>query len=132
MAQVKIAGDAVVIVSSLKLEDLKKAEKYAPKALVIRGGEDGKEEIFRISTTTGTGGLNKNGAIFGSQTHDENKYAAITVVLSRAVENPKEFVAEEFGVALGYLNELEKTLPRVIEGIDSRKTEIMNSITVVQ
>ena len=45
-------GQAIVVVSDVKLEDIKKIEKYRPDALVLKGGEDNKEEIFRIGTGT--------------------------------------------------------------------------------
>mgnify|MGYP007102082194 CR=1 FL=1 len=43
MAKITIAGEAVIITSALKLEDIKKVQKYRPKELVLKGGEDGKE-----------------------------------------------------------------------------------------
>ena len=43
MAKIVIAGDAVVVTSAMKLEDIKTIEKYRPKELVLKGGEDGKE-----------------------------------------------------------------------------------------
>ena len=42
MAKIVIAGDAVVITSALKLEDIKTIAKYNPKALTLMGGEDGR------------------------------------------------------------------------------------------
>ena len=53
MAKVKTMGQAIVVVSEVKLDDIKKIEKYRPEALVLKGGEDGKEEIFRIGTGAG-------------------------------------------------------------------------------
>ena len=41
MAKIVIAGDAVVVTSAMKLEDIKTIEKYRPKELVLKGGEDG-------------------------------------------------------------------------------------------
>ena len=51
MAKIVIAGDAVVVTSAMKLEDIKTIEKYRPKELVLKGGEDGKEPIFGVGTT---------------------------------------------------------------------------------
>ena len=41
MAKITIAGDAAVVTSAMKLEDIKTIEKYRPKELVLKGGEDG-------------------------------------------------------------------------------------------
>lgn len=49
MAKIVIAGDAVVVTSAMKLEDIKTIEKYRPKELVLKGGEDGKEAIHSVS-----------------------------------------------------------------------------------
>ena len=53
MAKVKTMGQAIVVVSEVKLEDIKKIQKYRPEALVLKGGEDNKEEIFRIGIGDG-------------------------------------------------------------------------------
>ena len=55
MAKITIAGDAAVVTSAMKLEDIKTIEKYRPKELVLKGGEDGKEPIFAVGTTNGAG-----------------------------------------------------------------------------
>mgnify|MGYP000937705903 CR=1 FL=1 len=62
MAKIVIAGDAVVVTSAMKLEDIKTIEKYRPKELVLKGGEDGKEPIFGVGTTHGAGNINAVGA----------------------------------------------------------------------
>jgi len=89
MAKIVIAGDAVVVTSALKLEDIHTIEKYRPKALVLKGGEDGKEPIFAIGTTSGAGNINEVGASFGRESHDEGKLATVTMVIgSTAVSDP--------------------------------------------
>lgn len=133
MAKVVIAGDAVVITSSMKLEDLLTIAKYRPNALVLKGGEDNKETIFRISANkNGDGEINKYGATFGSESHDEEKLATITVFLNRADGDVKEQVADALGSALINLGALEETLPAVLEEIAAEKATVMDSITVAQ
>jgi len=133
MAKVVIAGDAVVITSSMKREDLLTIAKYRPNALVLKGGEDNKETIFRISANkNGDGEINKYGATFGSESHDEEKLATITVFLNRADGDVKEQVADALGSALINLGALEETLPAVLEEIAAEKATVMDSITVAQ
>ena len=88
MAKIVIAGDAVVITSALKLEDIKTIAKYNPKALTLMGGEDGKEPIFAIGVTNGPGSINDVGASFGRESYDDEKLAVITMVT--VLENLKE------------------------------------------
>ena len=131
MAQVIIAGNAVVITSSMKLADLATIKKYRPKALRLMGGENGKEELFAIDVVSGgNGGLNGVGAVFGSATQDEAKKACITIELPAVQGDVKEYVADKFGEALIHLNTLEAKLPDVLTEIAEQKTGIMANITV--
>ena len=132
MAKIIIAGEAVVITSALKLEDIRKVEKYRPDALVLKGGEDGKEPIFRVGVCNGTGKINKYGAEFGSETHDEEKFATITLVINGLEGDIREAVAESIGTAILNLNKLEETIPAVIAEIDAEKNAILGNITVAQ
>lgn len=132
MARIVIAGDAVVVTSALKLEDIRTIEKYRPKSLVLMGGEDGKEPIFAIGTTKGAGNINAIGASFGRETHDEEKFATITMVCNKADGDVVEHVADALGAAIINLNKLEATLPAVLQEIEAEKAEVMSNITVAQ
>lgn len=129
MAKTKIFGDSVVMTSSVKLADLKNIAKYAPKALTLMGGEDGKEPIFSICIgKSGAGSLNAFGATFAPATRDSEGKATITMMIPAAVEKAKEWVVEEFGGALMNLAELEKQLPAVVEKIAADKKAVEDSI----
>ncbi len=131
MAKITIVGDAVVVTSAMKLEDIKTIQKYRPDALVLKGGEDGKEPIFKLGYGT-NGNINKYGAEFSSETHDENKLAIMTLVCKDAGENIKEVVADTIGAYVMTLNKLEATLGNVLTEIAADKQTIMDSITVAQ
>lgn len=133
MAKIVIAGDAVVVKSTLKLEDIRTIEKYRPKALVLKGGEDGKEPIFAIGTTNGAGNINEVGASFGRESHDEEKLAVITMCTGGAVAGDiKEWVADHIGSAIISLNKLEEQLPAVLAEIEAEKAAVLSNITVAQ
>lgn len=132
MAKIVIAGDAIVITSALKLEDIKTIQKYRPNELVLRGGENGKEPIFAIGVTEGAGNINEVGASFGRASHDDDKLATITMVAGGVVGDVKEWVADRVGGAIINLNKLEEKLPAVLEEIASQKAEVMSNITVAQ
>ena len=131
MAKITIAGEAVVITSALKREDIELLEKYRPDALILKGGEDGKKPIFRIATTTGAGDINKYGASFGGETHDEAKLATITMMSGVVGEDIREAVAEKVGTAILNLNKLEATLPEVLDEISAEKAAILDNIQVI-
>lgn len=129
MAKITIAGKAVVVTSTLKLEDIKTVGKYRPKALSVYGGEDGKEEVFAIKA-----GCNENfskyGICFADETRDE-KLATITMTTNYDGDDIDGFVADYFGAAIIYLNKLEETLPAVIEEIAAERASVMSNITVI-
>ncbi len=130
MAKIVIAGDAVVITSALKLEDIKTIAKYSPKALTLMGGDDGKEPIFAIGVTNGPGSINDVGASFGRESYDDEKLAVITMVTNGATGNVKEWVADRIGGAIMKLNALEAKLPAVLEELAGQKAAVMEAITV--
>ena len=133
MARITIVGQAIVVTSSLALEDIKTVAKYRPEALTLYGGEDDKEPVFKLGVTSGTGAIGKYGAEFGTETRDEEKLAVMTLILdSEAGEDPKEYVADKLGGALMNLNALEEKLPSVIEEIAAERTKILEAITVTQ
>ena len=130
MAKIVIAGEAVVITSAMKLEDIRKIAKYRPDALTLKGGEDGKEPIFRIGACAGAGKINKYGAEFGGETHDDAKLATITLVNVDLNGDIREAVVDEIGTAILSLNKLEETLPAVLDEIDEEKAAILENITI--
>lgn len=132
MAKITIAGDAVVVTSTLKLEDIKTVAKYRPDALVLKGGEDGKEPIFAVGVTEGTGNINEYGASFGRESHGAEKLAIITMGIGDVVGDVKEYVADSLGRAVVNLGKLEAQLPAVLEAIAAEKTSVMANIVVAQ
>ena len=133
MAKIIVAGEAVGITSSMKLTDLETIKKYNPKALVLMGGEDGKEPVFCIGVNRGkTGSINQFSVDFGAETRDDKKLATMTLMTSGVTGDVKEFVADKYGAALMLLNKLEATLPAALEAIAADKKAILENITVSQ
>lgn len=133
MAKIKIVGDAVVVTSAVKLEDYKKVKKYRPKALVLMGGEDNKEEIFRVGISSGNGSVKPYGIEFGKETRDENKLACITTVLEGiGDEDIKKYVADAYGQAILLLNKIEEKIPSVLAEIAAEESKILACISEIQ
>ena len=130
MAKISIAGQAVVVTSAMALEDIKTIKKYRPKALILKGGEDGKEPIFALGI--GECKINPVGASFNQATRDEAKLATLTMTTNFDGEDIVAFVTDTLGGALMNLNKLEETLPAVLAEINAEKATIQQNITVVQ
>lgn len=103
--KVKIAGNAVILSTDIKLEDLNKLNKRYPEALCLYQMEqDEIIELFRVLPTNTTSNISKYGIVFAEQ--DTNGNARATILLPENVENKKEYLKEEFGMALIYLNKI--------------------------
>lgn len=133
MAKVTIVGNAAVVTSTLKYEDIKTVAKYRPAELTLKGGEDGKEPVFAIAAKDGNGNINAFGACFGAATRDEDKFAQITLVVdANGDTDVKELIADQLGGALVNLAKLEEKLPAVIVEINAEKASVLECITVAQ
>ena len=132
MASIKVVGDAVVITSALKLEDIKLLQAARPKALEVSQDDDGKKKLlFRLGAGNGKGSVTEFGIVFGRVTNDGQGFAQYTQEISAGDKDVKEYVAELFGMPVMYLNELEKTLPDVIAEIKRQHQDVLDSIELV-
>lgn len=130
MAKIKTLGDAVVVVSTLKFEDIKFLEKYRKDALAIKGGEDNKEIIFRVGAS-GTPGANEYGITFEGATRDEAKQAILTLsLLKYEGEDIKGFIADQLGSTIIQLEKLEKTVPTILAEVKAEREAIVSSIEI--
>ena len=132
MSKITIAGNAVIVTAETTLSDLLKIQKYKPEALILMGGEDNKEPVFRILPKPGcAGSIDRNGAVFGAETHDAAKKAVITLGLTDPTDDIVGLVADKLGSAVTALNKLEATFPSVLQQIDADRAAIMASIQVI-
>ena len=103
------------------------------KALILMGGEDGKEPIFAMGVVRGSDGKIGNiGVEFGEETRDDAKLATMTLMVPADVKDMKEYVADKYGAALMNLAKLEESLPAVVAAIAADKQAIMDNINVAQ
>lgn len=132
MAKIIIAGGAMVVTSSAKLEDIKTLEKYAPKALsLFEKDEDGKkEETFRVTVGTGKGSIGSFGATFDGATYDKDGKATITMDIPAGTKDAKEYAAETVGKAVMQLNKVEAQFAAALEGVEAEKKAVRENITI--
>lgn len=132
MSKVKVVGDALVIKSAAKYEDIALIQKYRPEALVLMGGDDGKVPVFAISVCDGgTGEVSKYGMTFCSASHDNDRLATITLPLPPTNgEDVKDVIADKYGAAIAYLDKIEQGIASVVEAIKTERTAFKNTITV--
>ena len=130
-AKVNVVGDAMVVTSGAKLEDIKSIAKYRPNALVLMGGKDNKEELFRVGVTKGAGSISQYGVSFGKESRGDEGFAQITLLLPDG-KDVKEYISDTYGRALLNLEKLEGTFHGVLEEIGAEKARIEAVITVAE
>lgn len=129
MAKTKIFGEAIVVTSAIKLEDLKKVERYSRDSLILKGGEDGKQPIFGVCVAQeGMGNISSISVSFAPTTRNAEGYATVTMTIPDGVANAKEWMVDKFGGALMNLAALEKELPAVVEKIKADAKAVADSI----
>ena len=130
MSKIAVAGDAVVIVSSMKLEDLKKIQASKPDALVLKD-KDGNQE-FAVSTGC-HGEAGKYGVIFNAESNDGSGLACVTVARPALAEDEtiEDAIVDAYGAAITQLNAVEAGLPEVLKEIDKARAEIKSQVTVL-
>lgn len=116
MAKIRILGEAIVVTSSLKLEDIKTVKKYSPNDLVILKD---KEPVFALGTNSE--GISDMGISFCKA--DKDGFATMTIV-KRDQPDLKKFFLDEFGGAIAHLNALEEKLPASIEAINDARDAV--------
>jgi hypothetical protein len=112
-------GSAIVFESTLTVEEIKVVAKNRPDALKKYGGDDGKDELFSIGLTSGEGGISPAGARFSKSSFSQEGKATITLVIDSDVDpdKVKDAIVEQYTGAVGYIEELESTVPAIARDI---------------
>lgn len=131
MAKLTITGNAAVITSGLKTEDIKKVAKYNPAGMVVvnKDDEGKKKEVFRIAYDEKGGSLNQNGACFNAT--NSAGFATLTVDMGTMDADKREAAAKEkFGYGLIALNALEASFGEAVKKVTSDFDAMAKNISV--
>lgn len=128
MANIIIAGSSVVL-KSVKLETLKKLEKYAPEALCKR---DDKERLtFKIGVASeGTGTIAEKGVFFAPVTHDADGRATVTMAIPASVKDAKDWAADTLANVFTQLTGMEAAINAAEAKVDEAKAAMLEQIAV--
>lgn len=129
MANIKKFGEAVVITSGAKLEDIKKIAKYRPEALTLYSEGEEKEPVFCVGLSDDrAGSVSKFGIEFGGASADG--HAQVTAVYTGPEEGVAEALADTLGPQIVMLSKLEESFPGILEAIDADVAAIMSCIEI--
>jgi len=124
MAKIQPAGGAAALVSALTLEDIRLLEKYRPKALVLKEGD---EEVFRVGTST-EGCVTENGVCFAAATRDEAALAEVTLVVPADVKM-QEFAVDKIGPAYLQLGKVEENARQALSEIKEQLDQVRAAVS---
>lgn len=129
MAKLKVIGDAAVVTSALKLEQIKKMQKYDRDALkLIEKKND--EETTKYVITIGTSAFSGNSAVFASANSEGFATATIAIPAGMSANEKKEYVKDTFGNSLRLLNTLEANIVKAEENFDKEYAKLDASIEI--
>jgi hypothetical protein len=129
MSKVTIAGDAVVITSSMEAAVLKALTKFKPSAVKLVD-EKSKEELFSIGFGT-SASETKHGVVFTGVDAEGNATVTLSTPTGMNAEDKLTFVRDTFGAAILNLNKLETKLAGEIQEFNAAMAEVESSITTV-
>jgi len=127
MAKVTIAGNSYVIESTVSMADLEKVKKYRPSALELTDPET-NETFFKVGI--GSSSVTDYGVCFSGVSNNDAKLATATLSIPHDVENAKEHVLDEVGLALANLKKVEAGVAEALTGIRADLGAIAEDITV--
>ena len=128
--KIKIAGNAIILTSKIKLNTIAKLEKYNPNALTLSETDpDGYvTEIFRINTGK-VGSISKFGITFAEA--DAAGNATVTVLLPENTANKKAYVKDAFYNTLFLLKDIEDTIEVQVNQLETAFAELDTQIVEV-
>lgn len=134
MANITLNGDAVVITSALKTEEIATAAKYNPDALTLKVVDEltkTAEVVFSVSTGSESG-VSKYGIVFGGTSRDGRGFATATFKFTGSNDpaKAKEEIADKYGFALSQLNKVELAIPAALAQIAADKKAVIDAITI--
>lgn len=134
MKKIKVLNNSITITTDLSLEEIRKLEKYAPKALKIiqKTDKDETTEVFSISADNFEGDISKFGIKFNQET--SNKCATITALTACnfATEEAKEiFLKENLFETTKYLVAIEKQATAALKQLDKEMTAFKDLIDTI-
>lgn len=131
MAKIKVLGTALVMESSMKIEDVKKVAKYAPETLKILDEDGDVEFMVKVASPGTAGSINDFVVAFADTTTSAEGKAQVTLAINVwDGTDLKEMIADEFGTALVKLQEIESKFPAIVAKVQADREAVLENITI--
>lgn len=124
MSIIAIAGDRVVVTSTVSLDNLRLVAKHRPDALCLKDEEG--NETFRVGV--GSNNISPKGVSYANATYNEGGLATVSALIPEGTEDAKDYVVDTYGLAIANLNKVEAALPDIVREIKKTRDELRSSI----
>jgi len=124
--KIKISGDAFVLTSTIKEEEMALLKKNKPDALKITD-EDGND-VFCVGYNTGRPSISAFGITFGGTTRDENKNLTLTCLIPAGTVSAKEYVADIVNGVKANVEKIEKKVATDYTKVSEARKKLLDEI----
>jgi len=129
--RITVLGDALVVTSSLTVEEIEMLKKYDPDALKLFDADG--NQTFGVGYSSGNGNLTKKGVTFGATSN--GGFATLSVTLEgtegMTADALKETVADILGEIPVKLAAVEQAAPAKLAEVREARTTLINSINIL-
>lgn len=129
--KIQVFDSVAVITSSVKYDELKFVQKYAPQSMTLWKDEKKTDPLFHVTAKNGADGdISDAGAIFGKGNNDGFAQISMIVKPGEGVD-VKEFLADQIGKGVAGLKAFEEAFPAIYTALKDERDGVLASIEVL-
>lgn len=128
---IKIVGDAMVVVSEVNLDTIKKLEKAFPESLILRENDPANNEmipVFRVCSGK-TASFSNNGIAFTGAAA-EGKATCTMLLMADTAEKKEQFIKDNLAKGILRMVRLEEQIVGAAEELEATYATAMACVSV--
>ena len=124
MANIKVIGDAMIVTSAIKMEDIKLLQRLDADGLIARDKDD--EPVYAVFTGA-SGFMEDTGIRFTGA--DRDGFATVTILLPSTTQDKREeYIKENYAMAITALQTMEELLAEYLISFKAKYIEAMQAV----
>ncbi len=123
--------DAVIISTSLTEETIRKAQKYAPKSLVLY---EEKTPVFAIALGHRGGEVTPRGIVFADKAADDTMFVSrgVSGLAEKSPAERKAYLEENYGLIMFNLKKVEDQVAAALGSVNADIATVSDSLIVIE
>lgn len=123
--------DAVIVSTSLTEETIRKAQKYAPKSLVLY---EEKTPVFAIDIGHRGGEVTPRGIVFADKATDGTMFVSrgVSGLAEKSPAERKAYLEENYGLILFNLKKIEDQVTAALGSVNADIATVSDSLIVIE